>query len=229
MKFIVDADIFEKIPNLCFGVVVARNIHTGSSFNGLEEAVKELENKYTGKKAKELDEITPYRDVFKKLGYNPNKFMPSIEALATRVLKQKGLPSILPVVDAYNSISLKYLLPIGGHDLSTAKGDIEVRFSNNLDFFTPFGSKDNESIDVGELVYAVGNEIKTRRWIWRQGELGKITDKSTDIFFPIDGFEGINDTSVKEATKDLALLLQSTFSCTTTTAYINKDNRSFDF
>lgn len=229
MKFLVSDDVFEEIPNVCFGVVVARGIDTSSDFKGLEDAIKKLEDKYTGKKAKELDEIIPYRDTFKKLGYNPNKFMPSIEALATRVLKQKGLPSILPVVDAYNTISLKYLLPIGGHDINTAKGDIEVRFSNSLDSFTPFGSEDNEDIGEGELVYAVGNEIKTRRWIWRQGELGKITTKSTDIFFPIDGFEGTNDTAVKEAAQELARLLQSTFSCSVSTGYINKDNNSFDF
>lgn len=229
MKFIVDTDVFKKIPNICFGVVVARGIDTRSNFKGLDLAVRELQEKYSERKAKELGEIIPYREVFKNLGYNPNKFMPSIEALTTRVLKQKRLPSILPVVDAYNSISLKYLLPIGGHDINTAKGDIEVRFSNNLDSFTPFGSSDNEIIDEKELVYAVGNEIKTRRWIWRQGELGKITDKSTDIFFPIDGFEGINDMTVKEATRELASLLKSTFNCEVTTAYINRDKSFFDF
>ena len=70
-------------------------------------------------KVKESPEIVPYREAFRALDINPNKFMCSIEALLTRIAKGKGFPEISPVVDFGNAVSLKYRLPIGAHDMGT--------------------------------------------------------------------------------------------------------------
>ena len=48
--------------------------------------------------------------------------------------------------------------------------DVEVRFSREGDKFIPFGETEAEVLDAGELVYAVGDKVRTRRWIWRQRE-----------------------------------------------------------
>lgn len=42
------------------------------------------------------------------------------------------------------------------------------------DLFIPFDSTKYYNPEVGEVVYASGNEIRTRIWTWRQGENGKI-------------------------------------------------------
>lgn len=229
MKFKVSKEIFEMQPNLCFGVVVARGVENCELHTGLEEAAKTLEERYSGRKARDIEEIAPYREAFREMGYNPNKFMPSIEALASRVLKGKGVPSILPVVDLYNSISLKYILPIGGHDMDSGEGDIEVRLSREEDKFTPFGGLEAEEMPLGEVVYSVGSEVKTRRWIWRQGELGKLTQDSRNIFFPIDGFEGVNDHKVREAAEELAHKLEKLLQCEVTVGYVNRENMEMEF
>lgn len=41
--------------------------------------------------------------------------------------------------------------------------------------------------------------MKTRRWIWRQGEVGKITNKTKNIFIPIDGFKSKNYDKIIKA------------------------------
>ena len=228
MKFKVSKEIFEMLPDVCFGVVVAKGLEGKKIYDGLKTAVEELENRYSGMRAKDIGEIEIYREAFRKLGYNPNKFMPSIESLAGRVLKQKGIPNILPVVDLYNSISMKYLLPIGGHDMDSGAGDIEVRLSSASDSFMPFGSSEREEIPLGEVVYSVGREIKTRKWIWRQGELGKITEESRNIFFPIDGFEGKNDIEVRRASEELAGKLESLFQCEVKIGYVNRKNKEIE-
>ncbi len=51
------------------------------------------------------------------------------------------------------------------------------------DKFVPFGETDVELMEEGELIYSVGDMVKTRRWIWRQGEEGKITNSSKIYFF----------------------------------------------
>ena len=216
MKFVVEKGIdntqkIEKIQNL------------------LEEGIKANEEKYEGKKVKESEEVACYRDAFRTLGINPNKFMSSIEAMLTRVSKKKGLPSINPIVDIGNSMSLKYYLPMGAHDIDTiSPQDVEVRFSREGDIFIPFGENEAEVLDPGELVYAVGNKVRTRRWIWRQSEEGKIVESTKNIFFPIDGFKNSNYDNLMKAREELSALLKEIFDCEIKIGFIDKDNREFE-
>lgn len=232
MKFIVSKDVFEKMESVCFAVVVARGINNkveNTEISSLLEAsIKSIEDKFGAAKVKEAKEIIPYREAFTKLEMNPNKFMSSIEAMASRIAKKKGFPQINPVVDLGNAISLKYLVPLGAHDMDSATGDICVRFSQQGDQFIPFGQSEQEYLEQGELIYSVGDKVKTRRWIWRQSEQGKVTEESKNIFFPIDGFKDQNDQNVMAARDELAELLQRFFGCQVDVGFIDKDNREME-
>ena len=217
MKFIIEEKVFEILPTACFGVVVARGLDNRSQDPQpqvlLQQSIAAIEEKFAAAKAKESPEIAPYREAFQKLGMNPNKFMSSIEAIATRIEKKKGFPSINPVVDLGNAMSIKYLLPMGAHDIDAASGDIQVRFSRQGDQFTPFGETAAEILEAGELIYSAGERVKTRRWIWRQSEEGKVTQDSQNVFFPIDGFSDHNLNRVIAARDELAELLVMLFDC----------------
>ena len=233
MKFIIQKEIFDKIENLYVGVVVAKGIDNSKEYPKikklLEESISMAEEKFLDQKVKENDLIIPYREAFQKLDINPNKFMCSVEAMFTRISKGKKLPSINPLVDLNNAISLKYNLPMGTHDLSKSDSDIEMRYSKEDDTFIPMGSEEIEKPDTNEIVYAVGNQVRTRRWTWRQSDEGKIDDKTSYVFFPIDGFKGINDDKVNEAIKELESLLKELFDCETVSGYVDKDNNSFEW
>ncbi len=233
MKFTVAPRVFERIPSLFFGVVAAYGIDNSADCPPvkalLNEAVAAAYARFDGKKAKDDPAILPYRQAFTKLGINPNKFMSSVEAMFTRVAKGKGLPHINPIVDLGNALSLKYVLPMGAHDMRQADGDIEVRFSTAEDTFMPFGENAEEHMPSDELVYAVGHRVRTRRWIWRQSEIGKIVPSSTDIFFPIDGFVQINRDSILAARDELAEHCRSTFGCTDVrTGFVDNEHQSVE-
>lgn len=93
MKFIVDKSFFEKVDNACFGVIIARNIDNTKPNSAIQEMLKnevnEVAEKYKDVKVKELPEIVLYREAFKKVDINPNKFMCSIEALVSRTVKSQ--------------------------------------------------------------------------------------------------------------------------------------------
>ena len=72
---------------------------------------------------------------------------------------------------------------MGAHDMDFRNDDVYVRFSKKGDKFVPFGETDVELMEEGELIYSVGDMVKTRRWIWRQGEEGKITNSSKKYIF----------------------------------------------
>lgn len=232
MKFSVSSEVFEKLDNVYFGVIVAKGIDNSLVKNDivekLDQSIKDCEDKFKDTKVKELEGILCYRDAFKELGINPNKFMSSIEAMLTRTSKGKGLPNISPIVDLGNAVSLKYMVPLGAHDIDTLDGDIEVRFSKEGDGFIPLGTEETEILEDGELIYSAGDNVRTRRWIWRQSEQGKITNESKNIFFPIDGFTNKNYDSVMSARDELANLLKEVFSCDVKVGFIDKNNTEFE-
>ena len=228
MKFVVEKEVFDKLPNACFGVVMARGLDNSKQHpeidRFLEESIQTAAQHFAGKKVKEEPAILPYREAFRALGINPNKYLCSIEALFTRIAKGKGMPHINPVVDLGNAVSLKYTLPMGAHDLGGGDADICIRFAQPGDTFLLFGSDTEEIPDAGEVVYAVGHQVRTRRWTWRQSEHGKITPASTDIFFPIDGFSNFNKEAVLAARDELNMLVKQCFGCETSIGFVDAEH-----
>lgn len=232
MKFKVYDEVFNKLPDLYFGIVVAYGIDNTKQipeiYNMACAEMENLKQELDGRNLKEHECIVPYRYTFEKLGINPNKFMSSIESMAKRVSKGNLLPSINPIVDLVNTLSLKYILPMGAHDINSLEGEIAVRFSNEGDVFTPLGTEDTEILQAGELVYADKNRIRTRRWIWRQSDIGRVDEKSSNIVFPIDGFMSSNIENVIKATEELESLLKKYFNCKTNKFYLNKDYKEVE-
>lgn len=232
MRFIVQEEVFNKLESLCFGVVVAKGIDNKTTYPKIDDlftqSMEKARQYFANTKIKEHETIIPYREAFLDLGFNPNKFLCSIEALVTRIAKGAQLPHINNVVDLANAISLQYILPIGAHDLDKLQGDLTVRYSVQGDVFVPFGMTEAESLEPGELVYVSGNQVKTRKWIWRQSEEGKITAESSKIFFPIDGFKGINKEAVLAARDELARLLAAVFNCEIKRGFIDRDNMEME-
>ncbi len=228
VKFVIEQSIFEALPTLCVGVVAAKGIDNGRPYPAVEqlldEAIAHAEERFSGKRVKEEPEILPYRAAFQALGINPNKYMCSIEALFTRIAKGKGMPHINPLVDLNNAVSLSHTLPMGTHDLGLSQEDIVLRYARPGDSFLPFGAEEEEQPEAGEVVYAVGSQVRTRRWTWRQSEHGKIDAGTRDVFFPIDGFLGFNDKEVQAAAEELERLLREHFGCETLRGFVDREH-----
>jgi Uncharacterized conserved protein len=224
VKFVVATDIFAFFPTACFGVVIARGFPAGRQPAVADKLATALAaaggNFPSGVKSHPA--VAVWRDAFAKLGLNPNKFPSSVEALSARAAKTGHIPSINPVVDLGNAVSLQYVLPVGAHDLGRMTGDIHLRLSRSGDIFTPFGSLESESVPPGEIVYADAAEVRTRRWVWRQGEKAKIGDDSRDIFYPIDGFAGLTKPALLAARDELAAAAAA-LGCRTEVFFVDRD------
>lgn len=231
-KFIVDDKVFEKLDNVCFGVVIASNIDNNKYYDFISKMIEDNTNKirdyYQNNSIREDIHISCYRDAFVKLGINPNKYMCSIEALVSRVVKGHDLPNINPIVDLGNALSLKYKIPLGAHDINKFTDNICLRFANGTDEFIPFGSEEKEIVDKDEIIYVTGNEVKTRKWTHRQGEKGKITEDTNYVFFPIDGFTDVNKEEVLELRDELADILKNKLDANVEIGFVDKNNKYFE-
>ena len=231
MKFVVDKKFFEKVDNACFGVIIARGLDNTKKYDFIEKMLSaeivSIEEEYIEKKVKELPEIEIYREAFRKLDINPNKYMCSIEALISRTVKSKYVPSINPIVDLGNALSLKYRIPLGIHDIDKFSKDIEIRFANENDKFIPFGGEGYDNPEIGEVIYVSGNDVKTRRWTWRQGENSKVDENIKNAFIPLDGFVENKENILKLQKEFSYILISMGVECTL--GFVDKDNNEFEF
>jgi DNA/RNA-binding domain of Phe-tRNA-synthetase-like protein len=230
MEFRISDQVFEYFPNFCVAVVAADgldNTHLHpeimtllqTSVNLGHEAIKDTD-------IREHSHIKVWRDAFEKLSMNPNRFPSSIEALAKRVAKKPDLPVINNIVNLTNAMAVRYWVPMGSHDVDRIAGNIEIRFTGPAEPFTPFGSSEAEIVEEGELVYADDQEVRTRKWVWRQGEHGKVDDCTRRVFFPIDGFEGITADAVRSAQHHLETLLKEYFpQAMIRTGWVDRNNK----
>jgi len=223
----INRAVFEKKNDLVIAVVTAEGLNNSIDNNKIadffNDAVTKQKETLNGQTAKNIYDFEQYHTAMRSFGINPSKYQISIEALLNRVSKSGNLASISPVVDLANAVSLKYLVPLGVHDIDSLVDDLEIRFSNSGDIFEDSEDKPNEG---EELVYASGNTIRTRKWIWRQMPVGKISEKTTNIVFPIDGFS-TNLETLFEARDFLAGSLKTFFNCKTRVGVIYKDSPAF--
>lgn len=231
MKYTVYEEVFEIAPNLEFGIIIGRGVNITESNEADREvfikAQRNLEKQVSPDDIRLLPNVAQYREVLQNAAINPNKFTASVEAMFKRVAKGKSLPFINTLVDLVNAISIRHGISMGGHDLKDIHYDLEVRFSKPGDRFLPFGETDWEMVDSGELIFTAGQEVQTRKWVWRQSELGKITLNTKDVFFQLAGFA--NDSSLKQAMEEVEDLVTNRLGGTAEVFIINSMQPSLEF
>ncbi len=233
MLFSIQKELFDLLPDLTIGMVAAKgldNTHPSSEIDQLlQQAIETLKKNFVGDKAQDHPKIKPWRTAFTKLGISGSKFPSSIESMAKRILRGDPFPKINPLVDLYNSISLRYLVPMGGHDLDTLQGDIYLRFAEGWEPFTPMGGGERVTVPKGELVYRDDQEVLTRNWVWRQCEKDKATEKTRNIFIPIDVLGEVGSGLADEIVRELSELIPKHLGGTIFSAILNRGNPFVEF
>lgn len=233
MKYSVAPYVFEKNPDVCFGIIVGKGlVNTETSdldSRVLAEAERIISERIQPDAIKTYPQIAVYRDALQNVSINPNKFMNSVEAMSKRVVKSGGLPRINALVDLCNAIALREVISLGAHDLEDIDSDLSVRMSVEGDVFRPFGSEAFEEVPPGELVFTSGSKIQTRQWLWRQSELGKITQKSSDVIFQLVGFKGDHFESFMRAMEDVQKLVNDRFKGSCKAYFVDGENREIEF
>ena len=93
----------------------------------IDQAVRELRERFCGRAPADIDELKPARELYRAFGIDPTKTRPSSEKLLRRVLSGKPLPRISSAVDLGNLLALRFLLPIGLFDAACIEGAVELR------------------------------------------------------------------------------------------------------
>ena len=207
-RFTVAPEIFELFPRYLVACVAVESFNNSVTYplidaqlaGANEEGISELQ----GLDPKALHEVAVWREAFQRVGWSASMFQSSIEAIIRRVMKGNPIPSISPLVDLGNAASLRHRVPVGAHDVDTWDDEtLVVRHAVDDDTFHAMGSDRVERPKAGEIVYASGTVVRTRRWVWRQSQQALIGPATTRAFYPIDGFVGVTDAAVRAAQREI--------------------------
>ena len=134
--------------------------------------------------------VAAWQDAYRAFGAKPQRTASSVEALWRRA-RGGGLPRVNWLVDVYNAVSVRHVLPVGGEDLARYAGPIRlVRASGDEPFDTvTSGEAVVDHPAPGEVVWRDELGVTCRRWNWRQCTRTRLTEDSTDVLFLLERLE----------------------------------------
>jgi DNA/RNA-binding domain of Phe-tRNA-synthetase-like protein len=158
----------------------------------------------TSPQESELPQIQAWRRAFASLGLKPTQYRCASEALLRRFRKEGSLPSLHPLVDLCNAVSLAFGVPVAALDLAAISGGLEVRYANGDEKYLTFAG-DVEQPSPGEVIFAdeQGN-AHARRWTNRQSGLSAVRDSTSRVLIVA---EALHETAADDMPRLLATLI----------------------
>ncbi|WP_374668686.1 B3/4 domain-containing protein [Ramlibacter sp.] len=212
IRYAIAPEVLQQFPGYCRGVVWVRGARNGASVPAvtalLRAAEAEARQRVTGNVA-EHPRIAAWREAYRRFGAKPAEHRSAIEALLRRVLKPDDLPAINLLVDIGTLVSVRHLLPAGVHPIPPDGQGLTLRHASEGDRFLPAGSDTAETPAPGEVVFASGAEVLTRRWTWRQAAGTQTLPETSDVFFNVDGLAPCTRAEVEAAMADVEALVRA--------------------
>jgi len=234
MKFTIDQAMFQKYPGLVVGVLVACNIDntTDSSevMSQMRAQQEQIRMEFVGQKLSEHPNIAVWRAAYSAFGAKPKEHRSSVENLYQMVLANKDMRSINPLVDCYNLISLKYMVPVGGEDLGKVEGDIHLTLAGSAEpAALLLGDKEPRAPHAGEVIYKDDVSAICRRWNWREADRTKLTESTKNAILVIEVLPPVTKGVLEGALQELKDLIQRFCGGSVTEFVLGKENPMIEF
>jgi DNA/RNA-binding domain of Phe-tRNA-synthetase-like protein len=235
MAFCIDPEIWEKFPGMRLVVAVASHLDNErdrpEARKLLSDAQNELNAEWTYENPQSHPRVQAWREAFQRIGVKGKDFPSSIEALVRRVVAGKRVASINPLVDLYNAVSLRFIVPVGGWDVAgLAGGDIHLRITREGERFQELGGQSGPvTVAAGEVSYTDAQEIITRHFVWRQSEHAKVGPKTREIFLVSEILPAAESSLAEEVEHALLNGLGTVFGATPRSAILEPGTLHWDW
>ncbi len=232
-KFMVSKKIFEEFPDTMIGVVVAEGMQNGESTEEIQALLKTETDRIRGEMTEETLKTNPkisvWRETFKKFGSKPSEYRSSVENLPRMILKGRELRSDNKLVDIYNCISLKYMLPAGGEDIDQLEGSVKLTIAGpNEAPVKLLGDDTEEAPYPGEVIYKDNLGAICRRWNWREVDRTKLTKDTKNAIVVLEALPPVSREELEKAIKELTVLIEKFTGAKTTFSILIKSKPSIE-
>jgi DNA/RNA-binding domain of Phe-tRNA-synthetase-like protein len=226
----VTKEIFDRFPEVVLGVVTAHGIESSGEDAAILQRLRDEEERVRRSLAgvqnvqiAEHPHIAPWRDAYRAFGAKPKDHPSSIENLVRRVLKGHAVPHVNTLVDAYNAVSLRWLVPVGGEDLGAVQGDVLLAFAGASEpAVLLLGEPEARAPHPGEVIYKDDVGALCRRWNWKEADRTKLTTATRHAFLVIEGLPPVGREHVAAAAEDLAGLVRAACGGCVATALLDR-------
>jgi DNA/RNA-binding domain of Phe-tRNA-synthetase-like protein len=228
-RFIIEDDFWSVFPSAKLGVVVCRGIDNSIGDAAkyevmLMQAENEAHKFFQREEFSANPVIAVWREAFRKFKTKKGA-RSSIAALLKRVKNDNHISTINPLVDIYNSISLRYALPCGGEDIDKFTGDIRLTKAVGNEQFIPLGSDENAPPYEGEIVYKDDAGAVCRCWNWREAQRTMLTENTKNAFLCVELVDETRSCEFHEALSGLADLVSKNLGGIVKTRVLDINNR----
>ena len=220
-KFVMEQPFLDIFPDSKIGILVCKGIDNhikeeDKYENYLKECQKLAAEHIQNPEFTQNPIIRTWRDAFYKFKTKKGARC-SIEALLKRVSKGNDIGTIIPLVDIYNGISLKYGVPIGGEDIDKFEGDMRLTIAEGGEDFVTYGSGGkNEPPSEGEVIYRDDFGAVCRCWNWREAERTMLTEDTVNAFMIIEAHNAESAANMDAALEELKTMIESELGGTVT-------------
>lgn len=233
MKFKIDSKIFDKFPDLVIGVIICKHLDNSGKVEEIQKGLREQEKmareKYNTESLSQNPKIDVWRKAYSSFGAKSKESKSSVENLYRMVIQGINLRPINKLVDIYNLLSLKYMVPIGGEDIEKIKGDVILTFAgSNEPPVLLLGDKDPRPPHLGEIIYKDDISAICRRWNWRESDRTKFTENTKNCFLVIEGLSPVTEKDIETATQELTKSIQKFCNGNVSYKILNKTNPEID-
>jgi len=230
-SFELEPDFLALFPEATVGIAVVRGIDNRVDdpeiWPMLETEIERAARALEGQDIGQHPAVAPWRAAFGTFGVKPSKYRSSIESML-RSAQAGRLRSIGPLVDLYNTISLRHQLPVGGEDLDKVAGDIRLTRAHGDEFFIPLGADSPETPPPGAVIYRDDEGVICSCWNWREADRTKLTAATTDAVLVIESVPPLDPAAVRIAIDDLAALVERHLGGTARVALLDAANPSVE-
>jgi DNA/RNA-binding domain of Phe-tRNA-synthetase-like protein len=224
----VSDDIFRAFPDVLIGVAAFSAVDNAGNSAEVTAALRAEEDRaaaaFAGASIPDHPRIAPWRAAYRAFGAKPKDHPSSIENLIRRVSKGGRLPHISKLVDLYNVVSLRHLVPVGGEDLAAVEGDVALAFAGENE---PAVRLLGEPLELarppkpGEVIYRDLAGALCRRWNWKEADRTKLTEATREGFLVVEALPPVMRAELAAALTDLAEMVRSHCGGTVRTAILD--------
>lgn len=227
-KFIVENDFWEIFPSAKIGIIVCNNVNNNiveenKYLSLIEDASREANKYFIEDEFSNNEVVHVWREAYQKFKTKKGA-RSSIEALLKRVYKQTGINAINPLVDIYNSVSIKYAMPCGGEDIDKFVGNVRLTKAVGDEPFITYGTDESEPPYEGEIVYKDDEGAICRCFNWRESVRTMLTEETTKAFLCIELIDSSREEEFKQALEELANLVSDNLNGVCEIKILDKDN-----
>jgi DNA/RNA-binding domain of Phe-tRNA-synthetase-like protein len=223
-------EIWATYPELVAGVIHVHGMSTQAAVTPLIESYYSIARERLSESQEgEFSEIKAWRRTFGKMGLKPTQYRCASESLLRRFRKEGSLPSLHPLVDLCNAVSLASAIPIAVFDLAKVEKTLEVRHASGQERYKDF-SGETEHPEPKEVIFAdsAGN-AHARRWANRQSALSAIRAETEEVLIVIEAHHDKAALDIGKLLTSLSTHLSTLWSARTAQAMLSASSPRFEW